>query len=175
MHGAMAANSGKNLCRQLWSPADKNIFAVSKIFFWLWRFLDFQTSFVFVKKYICGSNSFIKICNSFFLDLISCLKIISKKTLRFEIFFSDLSFFRFEKSFEIVPYRLPYIILETTLRDPLISSRKQWSKAYYVESLTGSQTQTGSRHFLLAVLCIFVIKLTWYGSNWKPRIATLDR
>ena len=66
MHGAMAANSGKNLCRQLWSPADKNIFAVSKIFFWLWRFLDFQTSFVFVKKYICGSNSFIKICNSFF-------------------------------------------------------------------------------------------------------------
>ena len=171
MHGAMA-NSGKNLCRQLWSPADKNIFAVSKIFFWLWRFLDFQTSFVFVKKYICGSNSFIKICNSFFLDL---FENYFQKNIGIWNIFSDLNFFRFEKSFEITPYRLPYIILDTTLRHPLISSRKNWSKAYYVESLTGSQTQTGSRHFLLAVLCIFVIKLTWYGSNWKPRIATLDR
>ena len=62
--------------------------------------------FLIREKFICGSNIFIRICNSF-LDLTNFPTRICKK-------YCDLKFFfGFENYFWIVPFRLPYLYLES--------------------------------------------------------------
>ena len=73
--------------------------------------------FLIREKFICGSNIFIRICNSF-LDLTNFPTRICKK-------YCDLkTFFGFENHFWIVPFRLPYRTEKRKNKVDRISSEK---------------------------------------------------
>lgn len=93
--------------RWRWQASDANWLRAHAwhvtIFFWRFSkyFSGFHVDFLIREKIICGSNIFIRICNSF-LDLTNFPTGICKKYCDLKIFFG------FENYFWIVPSRLPY-------------------------------------------------------------------
>lgn len=97
-------------------PHATKIFTISKIIFWISRRFSDCNLFSTCAKAIRGSNNFIRICNSFFRHDKLLNNDFKKKTGDLNLFFPVnyfLFFFlfvkyfsRFEKCFEIVPYRL---------------------------------------------------------------------